>query len=65
MSSAVLYLAIVAVWAVVLVPMWLRRDSRFIHKRTTEEEEPLEEAPAAEESPSSPRRGPSRATVIA
>ncbi|WP_131737159.1 divisome protein SepX/GlpR [Actinomadura roseirufa] len=26
MSSAVLYLAIVAVWAVVLVPMWLRRD---------------------------------------
>jgi hypothetical protein len=26
-SSAVLYLAIVAVWAVVLVPMWLRRDT--------------------------------------
>lgn len=26
-SSAVLYLAIVALWAVVLVPMWLRRDS--------------------------------------
>jgi hypothetical protein len=26
MSSAVLYLAIVAVWGVVLVPMWLRRD---------------------------------------
>jgi hypothetical protein len=25
-SSAVLYLAIVALWAVVLVPMWLRRD---------------------------------------
>jgi hypothetical protein len=26
-SSAVLYLAIVALWAVVLVPMWLRRDA--------------------------------------
>ncbi|TNY37288.1 hypothetical protein [Thermomonospora catenispora] len=27
MSSTLLYLAIVAVWAVVLVPMWLRRDA--------------------------------------
>lgn len=27
MSSAFLYLAIVAVWGIVLVPMWLRRDS--------------------------------------
>ncbi|MBW8481698.1 divisome protein SepX/GlpR [Actinomadura parmotrematis] len=42
MSSAVLYLAIVAVWAIVLVPMWLRRDteatgvSRFLHKRGDE-----------------------------
>lgn len=42
MSSAVLYLAIVAVWAVVLVPMWLRRDteatgiSRLLHKRPDE-----------------------------
>ncbi|RAY15029.1 hypothetical protein DPM19_09790 [Actinomadura craniellae] len=27
MSSTLLYLAIVAVWAVVLVPMWLRRDT--------------------------------------
>ncbi|WP_026414349.1 hypothetical protein [Actinomadura oligospora] len=41
MSSAFLYLAIVAVWAVVLVPMWLRRDTeattgisrRLLHKR--------------------------------
>lgn len=43
MSSAFLYLAIVAVWAVVLVPMWLRRDteaagiSRLLHKRPDEE----------------------------
>jgi hypothetical protein len=37
MSSAVLYLAIVTVWGVVLVPMWLRRDgdgiSRLLHRR--------------------------------
>lgn len=39
MSSTFLYLAIVAVWAVVLVPMWLRRDteatalSRILHRR--------------------------------
>lgn len=38
MSSAVLYLAIVAVWGIVLVPMWLRRDGdgigRLLHRRT-------------------------------
>lgn len=37
MSSAVLYLAIVAVWGIVLVPMWLRRDGegigRLLHRR--------------------------------
>ena len=27
MSSAILYVAIVAIWAVVLIPRWLRRDS--------------------------------------
>ena len=27
MSSAILYLAIVAIWACVLIPRWLRRDS--------------------------------------
>ena len=44
MSSAVLYLAIVAVWGIVLVPMWLRREGdglgRLLHRRT----EPLDEA---------------------
>jgi uncharacterized membrane protein YcjF (UPF0283 family) len=40
MSSTLLYLAIVAVWAGVLVPMWLRRDadapalSRLLHRRS-------------------------------
>jgi hypothetical protein len=37
MSSAVLYLAIVVVWGIVLVPMWLRRDGdgigRLLHRR--------------------------------
>src|ERR1700733_6377593 len=27
MSSAILYLAIIAIWACVLIPRWLRRDS--------------------------------------
>jgi hypothetical protein len=43
LSSTLLYLAIVAVWAVVLVPMWLRRDndgfSRLLHKRSDQAEE--------------------------
>ena len=34
MSSAILYLAIVAIWAVVLVPRWLR--PRHITSRTLE-----------------------------
>lgn len=65
MSSAVLYLAIVAVWAIVLVPMWLRRDTeatgitRLLHKRSDEDEEP-EEIPEPR-----PRPRPSRAAIIA
>ncbi|RFS84586.1 hypothetical protein D0T12_13610 [Actinomadura spongiicola] len=77
MSSAVLYLAIVAVWAIVLVPMWLRRDTettgitRLLHKRS---EEPLVEDDEPEEIPDEipeaipeprPRRRTTRATVIA
>ncbi|TMR06952.1 hypothetical protein ETD83_02800 [Actinomadura soli] len=79
MSSAVLYLAIVAVWGIVLVPMWLRRDTettgitRLLHKRTDETlVEDEEEAPAEgrpdepEEIPEPrPRRRTTRATVIA
>ncbi|WP_119727216.1 divisome protein SepX/GlpR [Thermomonospora amylolytica] len=56
MSSTLLYLAIVAVWAVVLVPMWLRRDASRVlakHPDLTEEltlEEPGEaEDPVADE----------------
>lgn len=63
MSSTLLYLAIVAVWAVVLVPMWLRRDndgfSRILHKRPEpidelDLDEPDLEDPAVEEDDSSP-----------
>jgi len=68
-SSAVLYLAIVAVWAIVLVPMWLRRDrSRLLTKRTPEEEEEPTADPSTSPSPSPapvPRRRQSRAAIIA
>jgi hypothetical protein len=47
MSSALLYLAIVAVWGIVLVPMWLRRDgSRTRQRRFDEDTETLAESPA-------------------
>jgi hypothetical protein len=47
MSSALLYLAIVAVWGVVLVPMWLRRDgSRTRNRRPDEDADTLVETPA-------------------
>ncbi|MFG2006290.1 hypothetical protein ACGFNU_44800 [Spirillospora sp. NPDC048911] len=79
MSSTVLYLAIVAVWAVVLVPMWLRRDtettgfSRLLHKKAddtqelTLEEPTLEDAEETldEDTSPAPRRRPGRAAVIA
>jgi hypothetical protein len=46
MSSAVLYLAIVAVWGIVLVPMWLRRDGdgigRLLHRRPLDAPEDFE-----------------------
>ncbi|MER7543215.1 hypothetical protein [Actinomadura sp.] len=69
MSSAVLYLAIVAVWAIVLVPMWLRRDtettgiSRLLHKRPDEDE--AEETLPEEAPEPRPRRRVTRAAVIA
>lgn len=71
MSSAVLYLAIVAVWAIVLVPMWLRRDTeatgitRLLHKRSEETLVEDEEAEPEEIPEPGPRRRTSRATVIA
>ncbi|GAA4608754.1 hypothetical protein GCM10023195_34630 [Actinoallomurus liliacearum] len=47
MSSALLYLAIVAVWGVVLVPMWLRRDgSRTRNRRLDEDADTLVETPS-------------------
>ncbi|MFD0692158.1 divisome protein SepX/GlpR [Actinomadura fibrosa] len=72
MSSAVLYLAIVAVWAIVLVPMWLRRDNeaglaRLLHKRTDEDEAHPEQDQdqAADQDTGQPRRRAGRAAVIA
>jgi DNA-binding helix-hairpin-helix protein with protein kinase domain len=76
MSSAVLYLAIVAVWGVVLVPMWLRRDGegigRLLHRRGPESpdvefesSEPVEEPVEVFEEPIAPRRRATRGAVIA
>lgn len=80
MSSTVLYLAIVAVWAVVLVPMWLRRDgeagfSRLLHKKADDTQELTLEEPTLEDAEETldedtdtapaPRRRPGRAAVIA
>lgn len=77
MSSAVLYLAIVALWAVVLVPMWLRRDgdpgrlglSWFPHRRPEQPEPPAQPEPAQPEpaghAGSAPRRRGGRGAVIA
>jgi hypothetical protein len=77
MSSAVLYLAIVVVWGIVLVPMWLRRDGdgigRLLHRRG-DADEPIPQTPdddvvAFEETaePLAParRRRVSRGAVIA
>ncbi|MGI8330364.1 divisome protein SepX/GlpR [Actinomadura scrupuli] len=55
MSSTLLYLAIVAVWAGVLVPMWLRREAdapgftRLLHRRSGTPDDPAADEPAADE----------------
>ncbi len=51
MSSAILYVAIVAIWAIVLIPRWLRRDSSA---EATAEETTAQDTPAAEEQPAPP-----------
>ena len=62
MSSAILYVAIVAIWAGVLIPRWLRRDSasggrnREGAAATEAESEASAEVEAAEETAPPPRR---------
>jgi hypothetical protein len=46
LSSAILYAAIVAIWACVLIPRWLRRDSSA---RVSDEIPTVEETPEVEE----------------
>ena len=79
MSSAILYVAIVAIWAGVLIPRWLRRDSaaseRYSEDLTTAETEVEAEPappprrrdatpPARREEPTAPR-APARPEVRA
>jgi hypothetical protein len=48
MSSAILYLAIVAIWACVLIPRWLRRDSARGGSAPVAAEPPVPVEPEAE-----------------
>ncbi len=54
MSSAILYVAIVAIWAGVLIPRWLRRDSASGEQ--VSDETTITDAPAEEERPDPPRQ---------
>ena len=51
MSSAILYLAIVAIWACVLIPRWLRRDSARGVPAPVPVPVPAERAAVADDSP--------------
>ncbi|MFL6053241.1 MAG: hypothetical protein ACJ72W_10055 [Actinoallomurus sp.] len=65
MSSALLYLAIVAVWGVVLVPMWLRRDgSRTRNRRLDEDADTLVETPSDAETVQRVDEAPSEDDVL-
>ena len=73
LSSAILYAAIIAIWAGVLIPRWLKRDSSSSvaspdasdasGASSASGEQPAEEAPAevVEEPPPARRRRPERA----
>jgi len=59
MSSAILYLAIVAIWACVLIPRWLRRDSARTVTAPVPAEPPTQaEAPAADDLDEEPTAEP-------
>jgi len=51
LSSAILYLAIVAIWAGVLIPRWLRRDSSASSSSSSSEVTTAEPDSAADEQP--------------
>jgi hypothetical protein len=69
LSSAILYVAIVVIWACVLIPRWLRRDSSApasVAAMTAEAKEETVADPAAEEEPTPappPRRRRSEAPL--
>jgi hypothetical protein len=67
LSSAILYVAIVVIWACVLIPRWLRRDSSgSVSAAPAEAEEQATAASTAEEEPapaSAPAPGQRRSAV--
>jgi hypothetical protein len=60
LSSAILYLAIVAIWAVVLVPRWLRPRPAQPQPADQPVEPPLEEPQPVAEEPAEPADGEQR-----
>jgi hypothetical protein len=54
MSSAILYLAIIAIWAGVLIPRWLRRDSARGHQEQDVSNLPTDEAGTSDDFASAP-----------
>jgi hypothetical protein len=54
MSSAILYLAIIAIWAGVLIPRWLRRDSARSHPAHDVGNQPAGEADTTDDFGSAP-----------
>ena len=63
MSSAILYVAIVVIWAAVLIPRWLRRDSAAPASGSVpamEAEGAQATVDLADEEQASPMRSPSR-----
>lgn len=58
MSSAILYVAIVAIWACVLIPRWLHRDTSAQQPRGDTEEPAAHEPGPEERRPGSAEQGP-------
>ena len=66
MSSAILYVAIVAIWAGVLIPRWLRRDSAASQRASEDLTRADAETSASDEAaaePAPPPRAQERLSV--
>jgi len=65
LSSAILYVAIVAIWACVLIPRWLRRDSSAAVPSSPADAQAGDDVPGgADEEPAPPPRYPEEAEAV-